>query len=56
MDQLIFASISHTHYWHEVGILKVRNRMTSGKLKSDPMAVDGVVDRHGRTRTAVGGK
>ena len=23
MDQLIFASISHTHYWYEVGMLKV---------------------------------
>ena len=23
MDQLIFASFSHTHYWHEVGMLKV---------------------------------
>ena len=23
MDQLIFASLSHTHYWYEVGILKV---------------------------------
>ena len=23
MDQIIFASLSHTHYWHEVGMLKV---------------------------------
>ena len=23
MDQLIFASLSHTHYWFEVGMLKV---------------------------------
>ena len=23
MDQLIYASISHTHYWFEVGMLKV---------------------------------
>ena len=23
MDQLIFASLSHTYYWYEVGILKV---------------------------------
>ena len=23
MDQFIFASLSHTHYWYEVGILKV---------------------------------
>ena len=25
MDQLTFASLSHTHYWHEVGMLKVPN-------------------------------
>ena len=23
MDQLIFASLSHTHYWYKVGVLKV---------------------------------
>ena len=23
MDQLIFASLSHTHYWYELGMLKV---------------------------------
>ena len=23
MDQLIFASLSHAHYWYEVGMLKV---------------------------------
>ena len=23
MDELIFASLSHTHYWYEVGMLKV---------------------------------
>ena len=23
MDRLIFASLSHTHYWYEVGVLKV---------------------------------
>ena len=23
MDQLIFASLSHTHYWYEVGMLKL---------------------------------
>ena len=23
MDQNIYASLSHTHYWHEVGMLKV---------------------------------
>ena len=24
MDQLIYASLSHTHYWYEVGMLKVQ--------------------------------
>ena len=24
MDQLVFASLSQTHYWYEVGMLKVR--------------------------------
>ena len=23
MDQLMYASLSHTHYWYEVGMLKV---------------------------------
>ena len=23
MDQLIFASLSHTHFWYEVGMLRV---------------------------------
>ena len=23
MDQLIFASLSHNHFWYEVGMLKV---------------------------------
>ena len=23
MDQIIFASLSHTHYWYEVGMLKI---------------------------------
>ena len=27
MDQLIFASLSHTHYWYEVGMLKVPARL-----------------------------
>ena len=28
MDQLIGASLSHTHYWYEVGMLKVLHRRT----------------------------
>ena len=35
MDQLILASLSHTHYWYEVGMLKVPEN--PGKLlPSDP--------------------
>ena len=29
MDQLIFASLSHTHYWYEMGLLKVPVYSTS---------------------------
>ena len=25
MDRLICASLSHTHYWYEVGMLKVKH-------------------------------
>ena len=28
MDQLIFASLSHTHYWYEVGMLKVPDTLS----------------------------
>ena len=46
MDQLIRASLSHTHYWYKVGMLKVlavtcvgRNRASSsshhGRLSND---------------------
>ena len=38
MDQLIFASLSHTHYWYEVGMLKVPavhiSRWYNSKIKS----------------------
>ena len=30
MDQLICASLSHTHYWYEVGMLKVQYIITVG--------------------------
>ena len=37
MNQLIFASLSNTHYWYEVGMLKVpaveRHRSMANKLK-----------------------
>ena len=32
-DQLIFASLSHTHYWYEVGMLKVPAEMAYGGFK-----------------------
>ena len=36
MDQLICASLSHTHYWYEVGMLNVpanlRMIMTSSRV------------------------
>ena len=30
MDKLIFVSLSHTHYWYEVGMLKVPAVITTG--------------------------
>ena len=33
MDQLIFASLSHTHYWYEVGMLKVPAVESNGKVQ-----------------------
>ena len=33
VDQLIFASLSHTHYWYEVGMLKVP---VDGRLNKGP--------------------
>ena len=35
MDQLIFASLSHTHYWYEVGMLKGVDAI--GTQMRDPM-------------------
>ena len=35
MDQLIFASLSHTHYWYEVGMLKVPAVQYNGGLLPD---------------------
>ena len=37
MDQLIFASLSHTHYWYEVGILKVPAVNAVGTQLRDPV-------------------
>ena len=33
MDQLIFAPLSHTHYWYEMGMLKVRYRLIKAQLQ-----------------------
>ena len=35
MDQLIFASLFHTHHWYEVGMLKVPTVQYSGGLLPD---------------------
>ena len=34
MDQLIYASLSHIHYWHEVGMLKVPAIVVHSELKN----------------------
>ena len=36
MDQLIYASLSHTHYWYEVGMLKVPAMHIEGRLNEGP--------------------
>ena len=33
MDQLIFASLSHTHYWYEVGMLKVPYTVYTSQIR-----------------------
>ena len=37
MDQLIFASLSHTHYWYGVGTLKVPAVNAVGTQLRDPI-------------------
>ena len=47
MDQLIFASLSHTHYWNEVGMLKVpskRRRVCRYLEKTETLRGRNVVD------------
>ena len=37
MDQLLFASLSHTHYWYEVGMLRVPTELkTPSEIKAVP--------------------
>ena len=59
MDQLIFASLSHTHYWYEVGMLKVPayqcewHRMTR-MTGSDCVVICNSIYIHTHTRTNIG--
>ena len=39
MDQLIFASLSHTHYWYEVGMLKVPAWCTNDPIVLHPLGI-----------------
>ena len=43
MDQLIFAPLSHTHYWYEVGMLKVPAVVVYCVLVERKMGLSGVV-------------
>ena len=43
MDQLIFASLSHTHYWYEMGMLKVPAVSSSGKRKKSVKEEDSTI-------------
>ena len=38
MDQLICASLSHTHYWYEVGTLKVPTYFYTYFVKQDTIS------------------
>ena len=38
MDQLICASLSHTHYWYEVGMLKVPAKVNSSLIQFEGCA------------------
>ena len=63
MDQLIFATLPHTHYWYEVGMLKVpehrvdiilnhpnRRRVPIGRLnRKDSQSVASLVGESGPT-------
>ena len=44
-DQLIFTSLSHTHYWYEVGMLKVP-AVTEALLYSKLPRAHPVVEPH----------
>ena len=51
MDQLIFAFLSHTHHWYEVGMLKVpavRTRFSLSGVENE----EADTGREGRTRPA----
>ena len=52
MDQLIFASLSHTHYWYEVGMLKVPALLYAVVPDSWPAGEKGENKRH-KDSTAV---
>ena len=52
MDQLIFASLSHTHYWYEVGMLKVPARGGFSFLAVTTLA-EAVKLKHGGKFSAV---
>ena len=55
MDQLIFASLSHTHYWYEVGMLKVpaypcvRLNPTVGSVLKGPCFPPGILGMRSNT-------
>ena len=49
MDQLICASLSHTHYWYEVGILRVT---PAGTSRSQTSRINGkITHTHTHTHT-----
>ena len=53
MDQIIFASLSHTHYWYEVGMLKVPVFHIASRLK---LTIDTINNENEHLQTREGVK
>ena len=54
MEQLIYASLSHTHYWHEVGMLKVPAKYLSSRPQAGLATVSSSFSGWQRVRCVLG--
>ena len=55
MDQLIFASLSHTHYWYEVGMLNVHCTSLIEDLTGNPISAPFSIFRGRMSQNVLGG-